>query len=445
MSTFTSSSKGSVVYTSGTQSFSFLPSYNVFPHPEKLDAIVITPEIVPTEYEKKGFTIKVSEVTSPAHTGRADLIQKLSEYFFKGGSSSGVLSLPEDHFFDTEAERDAALPSPAEGELVAIKQPTGNYLVQKYKSPAWVDQMLLARGPSGTSPSIGANGNWYIGTVDTGVKASGDPLALIKYYGTDGRVRFNPTNLHYYFEVKQPDGTWAIKAEIGKSIIVDTLRLIKGEKPTDIASNEMALYNRELTLSDGRVEVRPNLVLPSGEEFGFVVLDIQTGAIVIRDLDLTRRHLPTRYFNNQGTEIKNADTIKFMGNVDVYKDPNNPLQIIVDVLGQGGSHPGNKFDIYYGFYHGDTIPSSAIKLLTHKELTNPLGDFYAHQAVPPNYFYICLPSVDAAHIGYVAQAPSNLGSIWTKATVLVDGVSYTTIRSPHRLYDSSPTFRTLQK
>jgi hypothetical protein len=28
-------------------------------------------------------------------------------------------------------------------------------------------------GPSGTTPNIGPNGNWWIGTTDTGVPASG--------------------------------------------------------------------------------------------------------------------------------------------------------------------------------------------------------------------------------------------------------------------------------
>ncbi len=37
-------------------------------------------------------------------------------------------------------------------------------------------QAGLAAGPPGTTPHIGANGNWFIGEEDTGVSAGGEPL-----------------------------------------------------------------------------------------------------------------------------------------------------------------------------------------------------------------------------------------------------------------------------
>lgn len=41
---------------------------------------------------------------------------------------------------------------------------------QKYVS---VPAVKGSKGDAGTTPNIGANGNWYLGETDTGVKATG--------------------------------------------------------------------------------------------------------------------------------------------------------------------------------------------------------------------------------------------------------------------------------
>jgi len=306
MSTFKKSGSGSVVFTDGNQSYSFLPSYNVFPHPEKLDAIVITPDIVPTEYEDKGFSIQVSTVTEPSHTGRANLIQKLSEYFHEGGSGSGIFSLPEDHFFDSEAARDAALPNPTEGELAAVKQTDGRYLVQKYKAPSWVDQMILARGPKGDSPSIGANGNWFIGTTDTGVKAAGDPTGLIddaaksasktyssnkvedllagvtKSFDENARIRYDSAARDFHFETRSSNtDPWEDRAHIEASPLVDHIHFEETTQTGsyDVKTNELLLISKMQThipehygSSTLVQQLRPFFVVPGGLEAAMVAV-----------------------------------------------------------------------------------------------------------------------------------------------------------------------------
>lgn len=58
----------------------------------------------------------------------------------------------------------------------------------RYASMLWGN----IKGGSGVSPHIGENGNWYIGTTDTGVKAAGTNgvgIASIELISTVGRVK----------------------------------------------------------------------------------------------------------------------------------------------------------------------------------------------------------------------------------------------------------------
>lgn len=588
MSTFQKSGSGSVVFTDGNQSYSFLSSYNVFPHPDKLDAIVITPEIIPTEYEEKGFSIQVSTVTEPAHTGRADLIKKLSEYFHKGGSGSGIFSLPEDHFFDTEAARDAALPNPTEGEMVAVRQADGRYLVQKYQAPSWVDQMLLARGPKGDAPSIGANGNWFIGTVDTGVKAAGDPIGLIdddsaaadktyssnkvenllvtpikmfddnsrirydsttryfhfetrvssaapwvdrahiesspvvdhihfeettqlgnydvkadellliskmqdfipehygspnkvsqlrpffvlpggleaalvavfenqlripqddgsseyaafkselsqstKMFGENTRIRLDPSTQEMYFETKDQDGNWVVKAEIGNSIIVDNMKFTHTADKPQVASDEIGIYSKMVNVpkspTDQTMEQQRRLffVLPDGTE-------VPLAGTWQNELRIPQNDGSNEYaaFKSEITGAKIISAINAeLGNTNWQDGGERPKP----------SHPTAQ--VYYGFYHGDTIDSTGVANLSHKQIVSPLDTFSGHQTNPPNYFYIVMHADEASGIGSVVQLPSSLGSHWPTQSLVMNGESYTALRSPNRMYDASVNFKTLR-
>lgn len=144
-----------------------------------------------------------------------------------------------------------------------------------------------------------------------------DLVGLIKKYGTEGRIRFDESNKHFYFEILK-DNVWIVKAEIGKSIIVDAVRLIKADKPTDILPTEIALYNREITLPDNSKTIRPTFVLPNGDEYGLVVENQQTGAIGFRKNNGELINIPINYLHNS-VEYSNANKIEYLGLVDVLQ------------------------------------------------------------------------------------------------------------------------------
>ena len=195
---------------------------------------------------------------------------------------------------------------------------------------------------SGTTNPVGySNTNWTdVSSVVKGVKGEkgdagsiADLTALIKEYGSSGRVRFNETNKHWYFEVLD-NGNWIVKAEIGASIIVDALRLIEGTKPTNIIPGEIAFYNKSITLPDGSTSVRPHFVIEDGTEFSLVVVDETTSEVEYRDPKtnlLTR--IPVIYEDNTGTEFNDINKIKFTGDVELSKDAATKT-LTVDISGK---------------------------------------------------------------------------------------------------------------
>lgn len=168
-------------------------------------------------------------------------------------------------------------------------------------------------------------------------------VATTTEYGDTGRLRYDPSTKHFYFEVKQTDGQWLIKAEIGASIIVDALRLIKGDKPTDIIPGEIAQYNREITLPDGSKTVRSEIVLENGDEYGFVVNNQQTNKVVFRKNDGTLVEIPIIYSDGVGTDYTDLDKIIFTGDVTLSKSDIDK-SLTVDITGGGGEVPQSVLD-----------------------------------------------------------------------------------------------------
>lgn len=160
-------------------------------------------------------------------------------------------------------------------------------------------------------------------------------VATTTEYGDTGRLRYDPSTKHFYFEVKQSNGNWLIKAEIGASIIVDALRLIKAEKPTNILPNEIAYYNKEITLSNGDKILRPHYVLPDGTEYSIVVNEEGSNTILFRN-SVTNQlvEIPVIYEDSTGKQFTDLDKIKFTGNVSVTKDIDKTLR--VDITGGSG-------------------------------------------------------------------------------------------------------------
>ena len=60
-----------------------------------------------------------------------------------------------------------------------IDSATKNWLVFEPISNAYVDTGIYAEGQEGQTPAIGANGNWWIGGIDTGQTALACEIELI--------------------------------------------------------------------------------------------------------------------------------------------------------------------------------------------------------------------------------------------------------------------------
>ena len=71
--------------------------------------------------------------------------------------------------------------------------------------------------------------------------------------------------------------------------------LVKGEKPTNIDPEDIAIYNREVTLPGGSKTIRPTFVLPNGDEYGLVANDQQTDEVQFRKHDGTVINMPYSY------------------------------------------------------------------------------------------------------------------------------------------------------
>lgn len=186
-------------------------------------------------------------------------------------------------------------------------------------------------------------------------------LSTVNMFGGDGRIRFDDTTKHFHFEVKQPNNSWITKAEIGASIIVDAMRLIKGDKPTNIIPGEIAFYNKEVTLPDGSKSVRSHFVLENGDEYGFLVINEQTGEAQYRDPFTSQLvNVPIIYVDKNNVEITDISKIKFTGGVTLTKGDNKILTVDI----QSGGDPKAQLTALTG---DDRLPASAIKDLVQEQ------------------------------------------------------------------------------
>lgn len=97
------------------------------------------------------------------------------------------------------------------------------------------------KGDDGLTPYIGENGNWWIGTTDTGVKAEGKDGADGKD-GTDGTNGTNGTN--------GKDGTDGIDGTDGEDGVYElTVKEVSGDKeevdvPSDSANDDAVVEEK---------------------------------------------------------------------------------------------------------------------------------------------------------------------------------------------------------
>lgn len=96
----------------------------------------------------------------------------ISKYPLGGG---GSLNVQDDRRFSTTTERDAAIPSPAEGEQCTIESSMPQYhLLQEYRTDAWVDITYLIEGPEGPQGAAGG------GLVQVGKNGSFTEIEFIE-------------------------------------------------------------------------------------------------------------------------------------------------------------------------------------------------------------------------------------------------------------------------
>lgn len=105
-------------------------------------------------------------------------------YGFPGGGG-GSLNVPDDRRFATTSARDAAIPSPVEGEQCTIESSIPQYhLLQEYRSGSWVDITYIIKGPKGDKGEGAADGMPDKGSFGIG-SGSMENLDHGKYYVDD--------------------------------------------------------------------------------------------------------------------------------------------------------------------------------------------------------------------------------------------------------------------
>lgn len=156
--------------------------------------------------------------------------------------------------------------------------------------------------------------------------------ALIKLYGDTGRIRYDTGTKHFYFEVKQPDSSWATKFEIGGSAYVDVVNFLKTVEPaTDsIRKGSTAVYSKDTILPNGDTIDRPVIKTDKGGIFSLVVHKEGTDEVLFRREDGTLVHVPITFADDDGHKYEDIEKIHFKGGVAISKNKN---ELIVDVSG----------------------------------------------------------------------------------------------------------------
>lgn len=190
--------------------------------------------------------------------------------------------------------------------LAGYKMVGGNVNVADYAKIDLSNVPINAFKSKATEAGFTTNDN-----INDSIKYFSDPTAL-----DASRLRYDAASKVWVFELKN-NGNWVEKFRIGESAIVDVLKLIQGSKPTNIPSNEIALYNKQLTI-DGQNTMRPLFVLPDGNEYSFVVYDEQNDKVVFRKNNGTLVEIPIStgsgsiaVSSQEGAPVYNASKLLF--------------------------------------------------------------------------------------------------------------------------------------
>lgn len=137
-----------------------------------------TPSEPPEEPAKSWFTSiqgQIGNLAELATASKDNLVAAINEAAQSGGGGGASIELDT-----TLTQSGKAADAKAVGDALAGKQPKGDYLTQNELQSATNAALAQAKesgefdGADGITPSIGNNGNWYIGTTDTGKPSRGE-------------------------------------------------------------------------------------------------------------------------------------------------------------------------------------------------------------------------------------------------------------------------------
>ena len=98
-----------------------------------------------------------------------------------------------------ETQEAAAAANDAAEHAPYVDTSSGHWMAWNKEERKYVDTGVPATGPNGDTPHIGANGNWFVGDTDTGVKAQGPK-------GADGTMTFSDLTDEQKESLRGPEG-----------------------------------------------------------------------------------------------------------------------------------------------------------------------------------------------------------------------------------------------
>lgn len=141
-----------------------------------------------TGHDDKTSTVKIvwvkrgSRTSHTAGSGSGGGTTVSNEIWYPTLSADGIITWAKSTSETTPTPRNIKGPKGNDGITPHIDSATGNWFI------GTVNTGVKARGTDGVTPTIGANGNWHIGSNDTGVKAKG----IDGKDGIDGEDGFSP-------------------------------------------------------------------------------------------------------------------------------------------------------------------------------------------------------------------------------------------------------------
>lgn len=214
--------------------------------------------------------------------------------------------------------------------------------------------------------------------------------------------------------------------------------IYKGLKTASLNFTDQTVLFDGMTL---RVENQSNFIFTVTCEHSTEDVLVKSGkSVIIEYLSKPNRFI--EFSNEEALKITKDDSTKI---ITINGQKLDLSSWFASVPHSGGKQPQPqaKKPAYFGFSASPTIDEAGALKLNSKEIFSASDNFSSSQNNPPNYFYIVMPDEFANNVKSIAQSPSILGSDWDKQKLTINGHGYTAFKSPHKMFDSYPTFKTL--